>query len=158
MTTVHPPVRVAVWKNWCAKGTVGETQRPPETLGLGCSGPQHRSWKVEIFLTYMISPNQSLVFKWVMIKFCISGWQWWKKKKKKGMWCEWRGDGHTFMGVGGRTLTGVTGLTVLLWFGSQEVPRVLEFLPSKPESPFYFKAVIRDVAKNVYTGYSLHII
>lgn len=80
------------------------------------------------------------------------------KKKKKGMWCQWRGDGHTFMGVGGRTLTGVTGLTVLLWFGSQEVPRVLEFLPSKPESPFYFKAVIRDVAKNVYTGYSLHII
>lgn len=52
------------------------------------------------------------------------------------------GDGHTF--------TGVTGLTVLLWFGSQEVPRVLEFMPSEPESPFYFKAVIRDEAKNVY--------
>lgn len=60
------------------------------------------------------------------------------------------GEGHPF--------TGVTGLTVPLWFGSQEVSRVLEFMPSEPESPFYFKAVIRDVTKKcIYPGYFLHI-
>lgn len=83
-------------------------------------------------------------------------------KKKEGMWCEWRGVGHTFMGgwthIHGGGWTHTHGGHWSHWFGSQEVPRVLEFLPSGPESPFYFKAVIRDMAKNVYTGYSLHII
>lgn len=36
----------------------------------------------------------------------------------------------------------------LVWFGSLEVRGVLKFMPFGPESPFYFKEIIRDVAKN----------
>lgn len=139
----------AVGKNGYAKGTVRETQQPPEKLGFGRSGPQHRHWKV-MFLTYMLSLNPGVLHLRVgldqVLHFRLAK----MKKKKKDCGMNEVGEGHPF--------TGVTGLTVPLWFGSQEVSRVLEFMPSEPESPFYFKAVIRDVAKKcIYPGYFLHI-
>lgn len=71
-----PPMCVASGKRWCVEGTIREALGAPEEPCFGCSGPQHRHWKVETFRTCMVCSLQGFqVCKCVLINFCLSDGQ-----------------------------------------------------------------------------------